>query len=377
MPVRALLAVPGVLLIGLALVDTILTAIRVDRRGGPVTRYAGRLLWRAFHGGGSQRQSGPPPVTGVLITIAIVGMWALLALSGWYLLFSSDANAVVSSTTGQPADPWARLYFTGYTLSTLGLGDYVPSGAPWQVLTGLASGFGFGIATLVITYLAGVASAVTAKRQLARSITGMGDSPQQIVHRAWNGEHFRIVQQHLLNLLPLLHGVAEQHRAYPLISYFKSSDRATADVPAVALLHDTLAILSATEDEHRIPELITAPAYEAIDAYLYALPGSDADPEELDTPPWPDVEDLREAGVPVRPFEELDESDDARRRRRAARGRHAPPGLGLARPRRGRRRPADLLRQEEFRHGGANLATTARGERGVAREAAACACGDS
>ena len=316
MPVRALLAVPGIALVGLAVVDTIQTAIRVDRRGGPVTSYAGRLLWRAFHGGGTTRRSGPPTITGLLITIAIVGMWAVLALSGWYLLFSSDASAVVSATTGEPADAWARLYFTAYTLSTLGIGDYVPQGAPWQVLTGIASGFGFGIATLVITYLAGVASAVTAKRQLARSITGMGDSPQQIVLRAWNGEHFRVVQQHLLNLLPLLHGVAEQHRAYPLISYFKSSDRATADVPAVALLHDTLAILSATEDEHRVPELITAPAYEAIDAYLYALPGPDADPDELDTPPWPDVAELREAGVPVHPLEELDESDEAMRRRR-------------------------------------------------------------
>ncbi len=316
MSARALLAVPGVALLALAVVDMIHTAIRVDRRGGPVTTYAGRLLWRAFHGGGTRRRPRPPAATGVMITIAIIGLWAMLALFGWYLLFSADADAVVSVATGEPADAWARLYFTAYTLSTLGLGDFAPNGAGWQVLTGLASGFGFGIATLVITYLAGVASAVTAKRQLARSITGMGDSPQQVVERAWNGTDFEVVQQHLLNLLPLLHGVAEQHRAYPLISYFKSSDWRAADVPAVALLHDTLAILSATEAGHRIPELITAPAYGAIDTYLYALPGSDLDPEELDAPPWPEVEELRELGIPVRPLDELDESEDALRRRR-------------------------------------------------------------
>lgn len=316
MPARALLAVPGVALIALAVVDMIQTAIRVDRRGGPVTTSAGHLLWRAFHGGGNRRRSGPPPSTGVLITIAIIAIWATLALSGWYLLFSADPDAVVSATTGQPADPWARLYFTAYTLSTLGLGDYAPSGAAWQVLTGLASGFGFGIATLVITYLAGVASAVTAKRQLARSITGLGSSPQQIVRRAWNGQDFRIIQQHLLNLMPMLHGVAEQHRSYPLITYFKSSDPKAADVPAVALLHDILAILSAADAEHRIPELITAPAYEAIDTYLYALPGWNLDPEELDAPSWPDVVELRDAGVPVGPLDRLDESEEALTRRR-------------------------------------------------------------
>ena len=315
MPARALLAVPGVALIGLAVVDMVQTAIRVDRRGGPVTSSAGRLLWNAFHGSG-RRRSAPPSATGVLITIAIVAIWGLLSLAGWYLLFSSDANAVVSTMTGQPADPWARLYFSAYTLSTLGLGDFAPSGAPWRVLTGFASGFGFGAATLVITYLAGVASAVTAKRQLARSITGMGRSPQQIVQRAWTGEKFDVVQEHLLDLLPMLHGVAEQHRAYPLISYWKSSDPAAADVPAVALLHDTLVILSATDDEHRIPVLITAPAFAAIDAFLHALPGADADPEELDAPPWPDVDALREAGIPVRSLEQLEESDEAWQRRR-------------------------------------------------------------
>lgn len=316
MPARALLAVPGVALVVLALADTILTAIRVDHRGGPVTRYVSGVMWRAFHGGGERRRSGPPTITGVIITMAIVGIWILLAMAGWYLVYSADPNAIVGSTSGEPADAWARLYTVGYTLSTLGLGDFVPQGAPWQVVTAVASGYGFGMATLVITYLAGVAAAVTAKRQLARTIRGLGRSPQEIVRRAWDGEHFRVLQEHLLSIVPALHGVAEQHRAYPLISYFKSSERDAADVPAVALLHDTLAILDAADDDVRMPPLVIAPAYEAIDAYLAALPGTDADPDELDAPPWPDVEDLREQGVPVSPFEDLDESEEALRRRR-------------------------------------------------------------
>lgn len=313
---RVLLAVPGIALVLLALADTILTAIRVDHRGGPVTRYVSGLMWRLFHGGGEHRRSGPPSITGVVITMGIVAIWIVLAMAGWYLVYSADPSALVSSSTGEPADAWARFYAVGYTLSTLGLGDYVPSGAPWQVVTVGASGYGFGMATLVITYLAGVAAAVTAKRQLARTIRGLGRSPQEIVRRAWDGQHFRVLQEHLLQIVPNLNGVAEQHRAYPLISYFRSSEREAADVPAVALLHDTLAILSAADDEHRMPELATAPAYEAIDAYLAALPGSDADPEQLDAPPWPDVERLRDDGVPVSPFDELDESEDALRRRR-------------------------------------------------------------
>lgn len=316
MPVSPVPFIAGIALILLAGVETISTAVRVDHRGGPVTRWVSAFLWRGFRGGGTRRREGPPSWTGVVITVAIVLTWGVLALAGWFLLFSSDTSAVVGSRSGQPADGWARLYFTGYTLSTLGMGDYVPAGAPWQVLTALASGFGFGTATLVITYLAGVVSAVTAKRQLARSIWGLGRTAQQVVARAWDGQRFTVIEQHLLTLGPMLHGVAEQHLAYPLIAYFRSSRRETADLPAIALLHDTLAILSAAEDRHRPNELVSAPAYEAIDAYLHALPGATRRPEDMDAPPWPDVTGLQEEGLPVRPLSDLPPSDDALFRRK-------------------------------------------------------------
>lgn len=216
----------------------------------------------------------------------------------------------------ESADGWARLYFTGYTLSTVGLGDYVPSGAPWQVVTALASLFGFGVATLVITYLAGVVGAVTGKRQLARTIWALGDTAQQVVERAWDGRRFTVIEDQLLSIGPMLHGVAEQHLAYPLITYFRSSQRRAADLPAVALLHDTLAILTSADDEHRPSELVTAPTYEAIDSYLHALPGTTQDPADMDAPPWPEVEGLRQAGLPVRPLSELPPSDGGLHRRR-------------------------------------------------------------
>ena len=316
MPSHALLAVPGIALLALAVVDTISTAIRVDQRGGPVTQYVSRVLWSSFRGGRGSKGSHPPSITGVLITMAIIGIWVLLAVCGWYLLFSADPGAVVSATTGQPADAWERLYFTSYTLSTLGMGDYVPSGPLWRVATGIASGFGFGVATLVITYLSGVSAAVTAKRQLARSIWGMGRSPQHVVRRSWDGTGFAILPDHLTNLTPLLHGVAEQHRAYPLISYFRSHDRRAADVTAVAMLHDVLVILATSDDDHCLPELVTQPVIDAIDAYLSSLPGWEARTEELETPPWPDVEELRADGIPVGIISDLAESEAAVSRRR-------------------------------------------------------------
>lgn len=315
MPAQPVLLVLGLLLLGTAVVDMISTVLRVDRRGGIVTRALAGVLWRAFRGGGARRHAGPPPVTGIAITLGLMATWALLALAGWYLLFLSDPDAIVHATTQRPAGAGARLYFTLYTMSTLGLGDYVPSGVPWQILTGLASAFGFGMATLLITYLTGVVGAVSAKRELARAIWALGGSPQQIVGRSWDGHRFATFDEHLLAVLPQLHKVVEQLQANPLIAYFRSSDLVTAEVPAVAMLHEAMMIVDSAGDDLRLPALVTEPVHEAMDAFLDALPGASADPEELDSPPWPRVEDLQAQGIPVGPLEELSRSDDAHLRR--------------------------------------------------------------
>ncbi len=314
--VEFLLAALGLLLLGTAVVDMIMTVLRVDRRGGIVTRALSSLLWRAFRGGGSQRHAGPPAPTGIGITLGLMGTWAVLALAGWYLLFLSASEGVVQTTTAAPAGAGARLYFTLYTMSTLGLGDYVPAGLPMQIATGIASAFGFGMATLLITYLTGVVGAVSAKRELARAIWALGHSPQQIVRRSWNGQEFATLDEHLMALLPAVHGVVEQLQANPLIAYFKSSDLDTAEVPAVAMLHEAMMIVNSADEELGLPSLVTEPFHDALDAFLHALPGASRDPEELDTPPWPRVEGLRAEGIPVRPLQDLPGSDDALFRRR-------------------------------------------------------------
>lgn len=311
-----LLATLGLLLLGTAVVDMIMTVLRVDRRGGIVTRALASLLWRAFSGGGSQRDASPPPWTGIIFTLGLMGTWAVLAVAGWYLLFLSVPDGVVQATTSTPAGAGARLYFTLYTMSTLGLGDYVPAGLPMQVATGIASLFGFGMATLLITYLTGVVGAVSAKRELARAIWALGHSPQQIVRRSWNGHAFATFDEHLMTLLPSLHGVVEQLQANPLIAYFKSSDLDTAEVPAVAMLHEAMMLVNSADEELRLPSLVAEPLQDAMDAFLHALPGASRDPEELDTPPWPRVEGLQADGIPVRPLQDLPGSDDALFRRR-------------------------------------------------------------
>ncbi|XVH33461.1 ion channel (plasmid) [Haloferacaceae archaeon DSL9] len=45
------------------------------------------------------------------------------------------------------------MYFTGYTIFTLGNGDFYPTAANWQVTTVLTSASGLLLITLIVTYV--------------------------------------------------------------------------------------------------------------------------------------------------------------------------------------------------------------------------------
>jgi hypothetical protein len=58
-----------------------------------------------------------------------------------------------------------------FTLFTLGVGDYRPNGAFWQMLTALCAADGLLTITLSVTYFVPLVSAATRKRQIAASIS--------------------------------------------------------------------------------------------------------------------------------------------------------------------------------------------------------------
>jgi hypothetical protein len=153
--------VAGSAVLTLVTLDMVRTVLRVETHSGPLTRALSVVLWRGAHRlPGRHRHGVAPGMTGVGVTVTLVATWLLLTWLGWFLVFAGAEQAVVHGDTGQPADMWARAYYTAYTISTLGIGDYVPGGPAWQILTGVAATAGFAIATLVLTYMASLTSAV-------------------------------------------------------------------------------------------------------------------------------------------------------------------------------------------------------------------------
>jgi hypothetical protein len=55
--------------------------------------------------------------------------------------------------TNSPTTVVNKIFYTGYTLSTLGLGDMEPEGNFWDILTAILSFTGLILISIAITYL--------------------------------------------------------------------------------------------------------------------------------------------------------------------------------------------------------------------------------
>ena len=180
---------------------------------------------------------------GTAILLLIISFWMFSLWLGWTLFFMLDPSAVVSSSGGERTGFVARAYFAGYTLITLGNGEYRPQSGFWQLMTLLASVTGFFVITLAITFLLSVLPAVVGKRQLASYIASLGSSPKNIVLGAWNGGDSEALTLHLSTLNGALGKLAQQHLAFPVLHYFHAAERSTALPLQVAVLDEALAYL--------------------------------------------------------------------------------------------------------------------------------------
>ncbi len=219
----------GVLLLLVALLDVVWTTVAAGSGAAPLSSRLSRTLWRAALSLHRARSSHSfLSAAGVLIVLSVLLTWIALVLTGWLTIFSSADGAVRASSTGTPGDSIDRVYFTGYTVFTLGLGDYVPGDGVWQLATVLATGSGLMLVTLSITYLVPVASAVVQRRQLASQIAGLGGSGHEVVINGWTGTDFGALGQNLSMLVPTLHTVRLQHLTYPVLHFFHSQSRLDA-----------------------------------------------------------------------------------------------------------------------------------------------------
>ncbi|MAU98364.1 MAG: hypothetical protein CMP81_21195 [Fulvimarina sp.] len=268
---------------------------------GPLTSRGLRLIWKLclrVFSKSPRRHAIFTKIGPLFLALTALGWYVGLWL-GWWLVFLGASGSIVDSSTNEPASALDTLYFAGYTITTLGIGDFKPSGGIWQILTAVCAANGLLALTLSVTYLVPILSAAVQKRQLALTIHGIGSTPTGILERAWCGKSLSSLDGILPDISTQILTLGEQHLAYPILHYFHSRHAESALPVRLAAFSEAIDVIAAaTPQEVRPSRLSLIQCQAAVATFLRAMESAHIDTSERQPAP-PDMSEAVASGVPV------------------------------------------------------------------------------
>lgn len=214
-------SIAGGVLVAWTAIEVFWTAM--GKGGGPLTMRLSSMGWKLALLIGRRLPRSFLGAAGVALVLAGVMAWIGMLWIGWSLIFMGAPGAVVRASSGEIATAAERVYFAGYTLFTLGLGDFRPEGTVWRWLASLSSLNGLFLITFSVTYLIPIVQANVRKRQVATLISVLGATPQLLISRMWNGSDLEDLEKHLPSLTSDLAQIEQQHIAYPMLHYLAAN----------------------------------------------------------------------------------------------------------------------------------------------------------
>lgn len=179
--------------------------------------------------------------SGLIVNLTLLISWGLAIWLGLFLIFSSSPESIVTSK-GRVATPVERLYFTGYVLSTLGLGDFKPISSDFKLTVGALSFFGFAFFSTSMTYLLSISSAAVEKRTLSLAVEALGSHPVEIVRNLLAVDRGMAYQQ-ITSLQNMVERHCVNHRTYPALLCYNSVEPTNTISLNIALLDEAVGIL--------------------------------------------------------------------------------------------------------------------------------------
>ncbi|MBA4115701.1 MAG: two pore domain potassium channel family protein [Rubrobacter sp.] len=235
-----LLVPAGVLLILVGFLDVFFTVLHYDGFGF----LSSRLYERLF--GAVRLATRPLPrrhramglsMAAPLMVPATITVWMFLVSLGYALIYLFGMRGGDFSLSVGRLEPsfMESLYFSGITISTLGLGDVTPTSGIYQALAVSEALIGFGILTLSITYVLGVYNVLqhlgVVSAGLYHQAQDTSDPWSILAPHFPEGQH-RGLETHLMSLHRGLVEIYEGIRQYPIVYYYHSR-RAYRSLPFV------------------------------------------------------------------------------------------------------------------------------------------------
>jgi len=135
----------------------------------------------------------------IILLLALIA-WTLLLWMGWTFIFAGAQDSIIDIHGLGPISWTSRIYYTAYTIFTLGLGDYIPREGFWQIATALATGI---FITLMVSRALWILNAVNKKRSFAKDVHALGKRSEEVLKNGWNGKDFHDLDPALGSLLTL------------------------------------------------------------------------------------------------------------------------------------------------------------------------------
>lgn len=258
--------------------------------------------------------------SGMYIMIVILLGWIFLIWAGNSLLFISDEDSVINSTTKRPAPIIDKIYFVGYTLSSLGYGDNVPNGNAWKLYTSFISFTGIMYLTIAITYIVPVVSKAIEEKSVSIMISTLGNSPQEILINNWDGKEFKGLSSLFQSLSSMIVQHGQSHLSYPILNYLHNSDKRKSIAINISNLDEALTLLHCIPEEYRPQKTSMRILRKGITSYISTLENSFIKSSDK-TLIIPDISELKKAGIPICDNETLEkEFERLTYRRKVLRG---------------------------------------------------------
>lgn len=130
-------------------------------------------------------------------------------------------------TGSTPTDFVTAIYYSGYTLTTLGTGELTPQTSTYRLIMILEAVLGFSVLTMTLTYFESVYSHPIERNTFALSLhhrTARTADAAELLASIGSSEDFdSSVRQDISNMAQKLLNILESHHSYPTLGYFRAA----------------------------------------------------------------------------------------------------------------------------------------------------------
>jgi hypothetical protein len=276
---RGLVQGVGALLVLAVLQDAFSTVLFPASGHGVVRRPLSRSTSACCHRIGRRlpkdRRRALLTYSGPVQVLVSLGAWIVLLVVGWAMVFQPALGSGITVTADPHDRSWATaVYYSGYVLTTLGLGDVTAQNGLYRLLTVVEAVVGLATVTMAITYFLSVYSALTQRKVSAGLLHhrtyGTGDAAVLLAGQAQDGE-LPGARDELGTLAEFVQRALETHASYPVLRYFHQR-QPYYSLPRVLLLAlDGVALLRTALDRERYRSVVGSPSVAALDAAAHQL----------------------------------------------------------------------------------------------------------